>query len=220
MTASLFARCRAVPRAEGVTGRPDALHVDSADCAPHCMVRFATLNPFHFDRKWRIPVPGIKRHACSIESVWQGLKVVAGEIDTGMFDRPPRKRPPEDERGPGYNYAASEFRFDESTIDIITARLLIYLPTYLYVLDRLVPDTVVAEIATALADGQEVLCYDWDSNVDVLDPRSSFSHSAIVASWFGGRLTETFLPEYTARGGRVADLALGRYQQSHGSTEA
>lgn len=210
-------RCRAVSRAEGTGDRSGALRVDSADCAPPEMARFATLNPFHFDPAWRIPVPGAARHACSMESVWQGLKLVEGKTDLAMFGRPPTKRPPEHARGSGYDYTASEFRFAGSTLDLVTARLRIYLPAYLYVLDRLVPNPVVEEITAALADGREVLCFDWDSNLDVLDPRSSFSHSAIVAAWFGGRLAETFLPEYTAHGGDPSDLALARYRRSQRS---
>jgi hypothetical protein len=64
------------------------------------------------------------------------------------------------------------------------------------VLDRLVPDEVVTEILDALRDGRDVLFFDWDSNFDIFDVRSSFSHSSILAAWFGGRLEREFAEPY------------------------
>lgn len=215
MTDAELGRCRAVSRASGTAEDSAALPVDTADCAPPDMARFATMNPFHFEPGWRIPVPGTRLRASSMESVWQGLKYVDGETDLAMFDRRPVKRPPDHLRGPDFDYPATTFEYAGEALDLVTARLLIYLPAYLYVLDRLVPDAVVAEIASARAAGRDVLFYDWDDNVDILDPSSSFSHSAILAAWFDGRLAEWFLPAYRSRGSSIADLDLARYHDLH-----
>jgi hypothetical protein len=171
----------------------DALRVDTANCAPPEMKRFATMNPFYRDRAWRIPVPGTDRFACSVESIWQGLKLVNGQTDFAMFGDTPVKRPPDAERGLSYDYAASVFAYGDEIVDLVTARLIIYLPAYLYLLEHLVPETTVAEITGWLDQGGNVAFFDWDDNFDILHTGSSFSHSAILADWFGGRLDDLLL---------------------------
>jgi hypothetical protein len=212
-------RVLAVARQQGQSAGP-GLAVDTADAAPGGMRRFACLNPFHFRPGWRIPVPGTGQLACSVESVWQGLKLVNGATDLAMLRRPPTKRPPEQERTADFDYRASVFRFGSRTIDLVSARYLIYLPTYLYLLDRLVPDIVLREITDALERGRDVHFYDWDANFDIEDPGTSFSHSAVLAAWFGGRL-EPLLERrdrWLAGAGAGQDgplLALDRYRCAH-----
>jgi hypothetical protein len=210
---------RAVSRQRGQTSGP-ALAVDTADAAPAAMRGWACLNPFHFRSGWRIPVPGTGLLACSVESVWQGLKFVDGLTDLDMLSRTPTKRPPEAERVAGFDYSASVFRFGPHTIDLVTARYLIYLPTYLYLLDRLVPDIVLREITDALANGTDVHFYDWDANFDIEDASASFSHSAVLAAWFGGRLEPGLdrRDRWLSAAGIGQDgpgLALDRYRRLH-----
>ncbi|MFI9275826.1 DUF6939 family protein [Kitasatospora sp. NPDC052896] len=214
---------RAVSRAEGLalTDR-NALPVDTALAAPDGMRRFVTLNPFHFDPHWRIPVPGLDAVSCSVESVWQALKLVDGATDLTLLARPAVKRPAEDQRGAGFDYPASTLSYAGTTIDLVTARYAVYLPTYLHLLDRLVPDAVLDELRTALDQGRDVVFYDWDDNTDIEDARTSFSHSAVLAAWFGGRIEE-----FTGRLTRWralhpdsahclrADLPLDRYLRFH-----
>lgn len=198
-------RARAVARDVATSGQGPELHVDTYQAAPPSMARFQPLNPFHFDPSWTLPVPGQPGlTSCSVEAVWQGTKIHQGTTDLRMLTTPATKRPPDHERGETYDYASTRFRYGAEDVDLVSARLLIYLPTYLYLLDRLVPDSVIDEILDAVDHGRDVLCYDWDSNRDVTDPRSSFSHSAIIASWINGELDEEFVHLWrrcaTARG--------------------
>ncbi|GEM_PF-4058919 len=170
----------------------EALRVDTADAAPPEMARFQSMNPFHIEEAWRIPVPGQQLRSRSVESIWQGLKVVDGTTDSTMLGARASKRPPEAMRGPDFDYAATRFQYGENEIDLVSARFLIYLPAYLYMLEHLVPVVVTDEIGHAAEHGV-VVFYDWDDNFDITDDRCSFSHSAILASWFGGRLHETML---------------------------
>ncbi|MFI5758511.1 DUF6939 family protein [Streptomyces sp. NPDC051569] len=184
-----------------------------------------TMNPFHHDPDWRIPVPGQPPHlsACSVESVWQALKLVDGATDLPMLTRPADKRPPEAERGEGFDYRATTLCHAGRPAGLVDARYLIYLPAYLYALDQLVPEEVLAEIGEALAAGREVLFYDWDDNVDIEDAGSSFSHSAVLAAWFGGSVEHDFVARrarWFDRPGRTAPgadppLALDRYRRFH-----
>jgi hypothetical protein len=44
-----------------------------------------------------------------------------------------------------------------------------------------------------MAAGDLVVFYDVDSNMDIFDVSASFSHSALLASWFNGSLDESYL---------------------------
>ncbi|MDO0925010.1 hypothetical protein QQY24_06115 [Streptomyces sp. TG1A-8] len=219
-------RLIATSRAEGEgTQARDALRVDTALAAPATMRRFVTLNPFHHDPSWHIPVPGLPDvTASSVESCWQALKIVDGATDIPMLRRPAHKRPPETHRGPGFVYSASTLSYGGRAVDLVTARYLIYLPSYLYVLEHLVPDQVLHEISTAVHDGRTVVFYDWDDNLDIEDPASSFSHSAVLAAWFAGRLEKDFVDRRAAWIRRVlptgeqeetSALPLDRYRRYH-----
>lgn len=212
-------RARAAPRAVGLGWTGPALRVDTYQSAPSGMARFAAMNPFHWDPDWRIPVPGQPGiTACSLESVWQGLKIHEGGTDFAMFRTRPYKRPPDTARA-AHDYAATRFLLGDADVDIVTARLLIYVPAYLHLLDRLVPQCVMAEIHGALTAGTDVVFYDWDGNFNILDPSASFSHSALLAAWFNADLDQGFLEPW--RGARPSRsgydaVALDRYRSLHG----
>ncbi len=218
-----YAAARAIPRPELPPNGPSApLCVDSLDGAPAFMARFKVFNPFYVHRRAVIPVVGMpKVRARSVEAVWQGLKFVDGDTQLDMFDLPPWKRPPEEQRllG-GYSYEGSTFLYGQREIDLLSARLAIYLPTYLYLLDRLVPQRLIDQIDASITEGRGVVFYDCDANHDITDPSTSFSHSAILAAWFNGRLEWELLPavdDYLS--GEIADetrarieKVLGRYR--------
>ncbi|MEU7360196.1 MULTISPECIES: DUF6939 family protein [Streptomyces] len=195
--------------------------MDTALAAPASMRRFVTMNPFHHDPALRLPVPGLPAdvRACSVESVWQALKIVDGATDLGMLTGPPSKRPPESERGPGYDYGATTFSYGGRPIGLVAARYLIYLPVYLYALEHVVPEEVTREIGDALSAGRDVVFYDWDSNLDIEDTRDSFSHSAVLAAWFGGRMENEFVARRArwlgADEAARAPLPLDRYHRFH-----
>lgn len=196
----------ALPREVGVHVRftPGLLAVDTFDGAPDDMSRWRSLNPFTMHGHDAVPVPGQpQRGAASVEAVWQGLKIVDGSTAEEMFNQTPHKRPPDRERGAGYSYRDSTFVLGGTELDMVSARLLIYLPTYLHVLEHLVPDDVHARIAEALAAGEIVAFYDWDHNFDLFDDTASYSHSALLTRYYTGRL-DSYLDAH-----RRAALRLG-----------
>ncbi|MFF3958343.1 DUF6939 family protein [Streptomyces sp. NPDC001890] len=221
-------RAHGVAREQGVAAAEAGTHlcVDTYRFAPAGMARFRTMNPYHRDRSWRIPVPGTGLTAESVESVWQGLKLVDGETCPAMFGQDPAARPPgELRRLPGYDYAASVFQYGDVVLGLFEARLLIYLPTYLHLLDRLADDRAVVEIHAALRAGRDVLFYDYDANMDPAFTGDSWSHSSILAAWFNDELDGLLEQSRTHRarleagsGGRLpasAPLPLDRYRALH-----
>ncbi|WP_099109180.1 MULTISPECIES: hypothetical protein [Xenorhabdus] len=176
--------------------------VDSFKGAPVNMRVFESFNPFHVWPSPSIPVPGQpKRLAQSVESVWQGVKLVDGITDFNQFLGQPTKRPEDHERRQlkNYCYADSLFVYGDRLLDLLSARFLIYLPTYLFILEKLVPEALLRELNQHLTSVGPVLFYDWDANQNITDTSSSFSHSALLASWFNG----TFENDYWTLAHRV-----------------
>ena len=99
---------------------------------------YAFLNPFHYQENYHIPVPGFPNlFSHSVEAIWQGLKLVNGEIDLRMFDRKPEKRPSKNQRKnkSDFIYENSIFLFERNIIDLVTARHLIYVPSYTFLFE-------------------------------------------------------------------------------------
>jgi hypothetical protein len=200
------------------------LKIDTAQCAGAEMRAFRIFCPFYHSPDLSVPVPGQKMAAQSVESIWQGLKIVDGQTDYSMFTRHPSKRPPEATRiGSDYVYSNSCFQYGSTVIDLLSARFLIYLPSYLYLLEQFASLELLSAIFESLKKGDTVLFYDWDSNHDICDVRTSFSHSAILAAWFNGKIEECFIrpaiglgllfPEVLSPTTRATYFA--RYQRYH-----
>jgi hypothetical protein len=190
-------QCFAVPRRFGLAKQmePNSLCVDTYKDAIGPMVRYKHMNPFYYSKENNIPVPGqLSMNASSVESIWQGLKIINGRTDFEMFNREPYKRPLDSERGqPQFRYSETIFCYGSNVLDIVTARWIIYLPSYLYILENIVPDSLLEYITDHINNGYKIYFYDWDSNMDITDASSSFSHSAILASYFQGQLKKRFL---------------------------
>lgn len=185
----------AVPRgtAHSFATSDQVLRVDTFQKAPPSMKRFAPLGPFFRHQETVIPVPGQSLLSESVEAIWQGLKIVDEETDFGMFTSTPRKRPEDNARyGPKFSYRDTKFLLGTKIVDLLTARLAIYLPSYLFLLEHLISQEIIGEIESALVDDKVVLFYDWDSNFDIRFIDRPFSHSAILASWFNGSIQTDF----------------------------
>lgn len=205
----------------------NVMMVDSFKGAPANMRMFDCFNPFRIWPEPIIPVPGQPGLlARSVESVWQGLKCVDGACDFEQFLTSPSKRPGDDVRCrlADYRYADSQFVYGDRVLDLLSARFLIYLPTYLFMLERLVPETLLRKLYQHIANEGPVIFYDWDANQYITDSSDSFSHSALLASWFNGTLKTDYraLAHSTLQGddmrefNAILDRLLGRYSSLHG----
>ena len=172
----------------------DTLLVDSYNGATLNMDQFVCFNPFHTWPKPQIPVPGSPALlSISIEGIWQGTKYINGETDLQQLHTIPYKRPPE-EQDKTFAYDATQFIYGQSVIEHVEARFLIYLLSYLYLLDVIVSGEVILYIKRLIMNGKSVLFCDLDENFDITNVSESFSHSTILASWFSNTLVQDFLP--------------------------
>ncbi|OLR26821.1 DUF6939 family protein [Bacillus cereus] len=171
------------------------LFVDSADVAPEAMDKYRVLNPFNYHAEPIYPVPKMKdTYSHSIESIWQGLKIIENKTDVSLFNKKPCKRPNMLEREKiDFCYEGTKFLYGNQIINHLEARFLIYCPIYLYNLEKICSIELINTIGQAMNQKQIIVFYDWDDNFHIENLSSPFSHSAILAAWFNGSLEKIIL---------------------------
>lgn len=165
-------------------GRNSDRGIDVSSYGPPPYNRFS---PFTYSADFKIPVPGQDDvYASSVESIWQGLKVIDGKTDFKRFQRNPKKR-----------YGSVEGHlFGKEIIDEIEARNRIFKPSYFFYLNNLVPSQIKDDV---LKKGLEdsVYFYDVDSNLDIDDRSGSLAHSVFLKQFFDEYLQKKVLEEKT-----------------------
>lgn len=160
---------------------PSAAIIDVTSNAPDEMVR---LSPFY--PHGGIPVPFSNGWtAPSVESVWQGLKVFErADIDTSLFGRRRgwcRKRT---QRQFGRTKGHRKGVRGAELLDYVTARRLIYLPTYRWMLENRASDQLAR--IRELAEKGTVILLDYDTNADVYNTSSPLSHASLIKTYIEG----------------------------------
>lgn len=123
----------------------------------------------------KIPVPGhYGYHARSVESIWQGTKVVSGKTDFDLFDA---ERPHERGFEP---YSKTKFLFKGKNIDVDSAIKKIYAPAYKFMVDHIVAPEFIENIFRTMRGGVKQVFYDTDNAAITWDRSNTYSHSAIL----------------------------------------
>lgn len=131
----------------------------------------------------------------SVEGIWQGLKVIEEEDDPEMFERAPRKRRGRpDGRWFGYRL-----------LSYAEAKALIYVPSYLHVLQVL--ESSLVEKLQELGSQEEVALVDVSFQPDSLGPRP-ISHAALLADYLNGKLAPYQAAQQRLRAGAEQLAAL------------
>lgn len=166
-----------------INARFDAPHIiDVTSRGPDPWVRFS---PFfaHGD----IPVPGSPDvMSQSVEGLWQGLKVFeSADVDRSKLEVTTMKGLKRTVRRFGRCLGHRHGFGSEALLDYIAARRAIYLPAYRWVLEH----RLAAEVEALRKLGRErtVVLLDYETNVDVDDPRKPLSHAGLVAAWLDDR---------------------------------
>lgn len=121
-----------------------------------------------------IPVPGMPGTISdSVEGIWQGLKVIRGEIAPRYF------------RGKGCKRGGkpSGHRFGKRLLGLVEARQQIYRPAYEWVLvNRIDPELIERFVAAALA-GVVQHFHDVGDNGDIHDTGEPLAHASLLAQY-------------------------------------
>lgn len=150
------------------------------------------LSPFYPHMNIPIPnTPNLK--ATCVEAVWQGLKVFRNaDVDFQTFKndtmhdlkRTVRKYGPPI----GHRYGA----YSDKILNYFDARMLIYLPTYKYVLDNIPEVHKIVDKIKERAKDHIVILLDYNTNTDFRDVTKPLSHAELVKMYIEG-----CYPEYS-----------------------
>lgn len=128
------------------------------------------LSPFY--PHGNIPVPGLPEEVSdSVEGIWQGLKLARGCINSEFFKGQGRKRRCRPE-GHKYNGEILGYR---------TARSLIYLPSYRWMVYNCPLAREAAVDLMWLGMKDDVFLHDVEENGDIEDISSPLAHAAVLA---------------------------------------
>ena len=168
---------------------PDAYILDITSSSPF---RYGQLlSPFY--PHGNIPIPGDSggMTACSVEGIWQGLKVFerAG-IDRYSFRNDTMKNIKRTVRKFGRPLGHQYGVFSKQILNYADAKRLIYIPAYKYVLDN-VPEVqnIIQRIKKQSAISDIVLL-DYNLNPDNRDASKPLSHAELVKMYIEDRYPE------------------------------
>ena len=136
-------------------------------------------SPFTYSPDFKIPVPGQDEYANSVESIWQGLKVINGQTDFSLFNKKPKKRK---------GHVKGHLYRDEIS-DIFDARLNIYKPSYFYYVEKYIPEEVKDDLLKKVFDEWEVYLHDIENNLDLENPQP-LAHSVFAAEYMNNYLNK------------------------------
>jgi len=160
----------------------DPVIVDVTSRAPEPWVRFSPFFPHG-----GIPVPGSPELLSqSVEGLWQGLKVFeSADVDRGKLEITSMKGLKRTVRRFGRCLGHRHGFGSDVLLDYVAARRALYLPAYRWVLEHRLADEV-ARLRT-LGRDRTVVLLDYETNLDVDDPRKPLSHAGLVAAWLEER---------------------------------
>jgi len=160
------------------TKYPNSKIIDVTSKGEGVWVKFSPFYP-HYG----IPVPfsdGVK--AACVEGIWQGLKVFEHEgVDYGSFRNDTMKDIKRTVRTHGRCMGHQKGCFSKELLDYISARKLIYVPSYNWVLEHKLGDYV--EMLRNMSKEKRVVLLDYETNADVEDGSKPLSHASLIKAW-------------------------------------
>lgn len=139
-----------------------------------------------------IPVPQLEgSFSCSMEGIWQGLKVFEGEgVDVSKFSIQNMKGIKRTVRKCG---RVLGHQYGETLLSYQEAREKIYLPSYRWVLENCLLDEINS--LEELGKEKGLVFLDYETNQDITDLRKPLSHASLVKRF----LEEKYFPHGEVR---------------------
>ncbi|MBA4186889.1 MAG: hypothetical protein C0467_02605 [Planctomycetaceae bacterium] len=164
-----FARAVFVPRYHVENLPTGSTIIDVSSYAPE---PFCSLSPMWVHGG--IPVPGMAGTTSdTVEGVWQGLKVIRGEIAMRYFHGPGAKR----------GGKPSGHRFGKKLLGIVEARRRVYIPTYEWMLTHCIAADVIEGLIEAALSGVTQHIHDVGDNGDMHDANQPLAHAAVLVQY-------------------------------------
>jgi hypothetical protein len=121
-----------------------------------------------------IPVPGMPGQTSdSVEGIWQGLKVIRGDIATRLF------------RGKGQKRGGkpSGHQYGKKLLDIVEARQKIYKVAYEWMLVNRIEPELIEELVQRAFEGVTQYVHDVCDNGDINNVNEPLAHAALVVQY-------------------------------------
>ncbi len=156
------------------------------DVTSHGQQPWLRFSPFYPHGDIPVPFsPGVV--SASVEGIWQGLKVFeAADIDPSKFAARNMKGLKRTEKTYGKTLGHREGVHGSRLLSYIEARRVIYLPSYLWVLENRLQDTL--QELQGMADEHGIVLLDYETNCDIDNPTKPLSHAGLVKYYLEGRL--------------------------------
>lgn len=151
------------------------------------------LSPFYPHGNIPIPnTPSLK--ATCVEAVWQGLKVFeTADVDLSIFNNDTMRNLKRTVRKYGKPIGHRYGVYSDKILNYFEARMLIYLPTYKYVLDNVSEVHNILERIREKSKTSVVILLDYNTNSDYRDTTKPLSHAELVKLYI-----EDNYPEYSS----------------------
>ncbi|MEM6768842.1 MAG: hypothetical protein AAF655_28145 [Bacteroidota bacterium] len=133
-----------------------------------------------------IPIPySSDQTAMSVEGIWQGLKVFEGaDVDLKSFENNTMKNLKRTIRRYGKPLGHRKGVGGTTLLSYIDARIEIFLPSYLWVLENKVQRII--ERIREESMKKDIVLLDYTTNSNVKDPSSPLSHAYLVKAYVEG----------------------------------
>ena len=166
-------------------------HAVILDITSTSSVRYAQiLSPFF--PHMNIPIPfteGIT--ATCVEAVWQGLKVFDGvDVDFETFRNDTMKNLKRTVRKYGIPKGHRKGAYGTELLGYFEARMLIYIPTYKWVLDNIPEVRHVIKRIKEQSKIQDIVLLDYNTNIDFRDISKPLSHAGLIKLYIEGNYPE------------------------------
>lgn len=157
---------------------PNAKIVDVTSKAPTSLIK---LSPFY--PHGGIPIPFSENETAKcVEGIWQALKVFESvDIDKDMFLNDKMKNIKRTVRKFGKPLGHRKGINGTELLNYIDARIQIYLPSYLWVLENKV--TEILERLKEASKTEDIILLDYETNCDILNPDKPLSHAFLVKAF-------------------------------------
>ena len=138
------------------------------------------LSPFFPHNNIPIPFTDNLTATC-VEAIWQGLKVFNDvDVDFEMFKNDTMHNLKRTVRKYGKPKGHRKGAYGSEILDYESARKLIYLPTYKWVLDNVIEVHNVLEKIKIQSQKQDIVFLDYNTNIDYRDLSKPLSHAGLV----------------------------------------
>lgn len=154
---------------------PNAVIIDVTSKGEMPMVKFSPFYPIG-----NIPIPfSPDQFSQSVEGIWQGLKVFENnDVDRSKFEITSMKGLKRTVRKFGIPKGHRKGINGDELLDYITARKLIYLPTYKWVLDNELKEEI--KQLKKLSQNGTLILLDYETNGDIEHTKKPLSHAQLI----------------------------------------